>query len=42
MGVYNRKLCTAKYDWDVIVGRFEEIYEKAIRDWKRNDEREIR
>jgi glycosyltransferase involved in cell wall biosynthesis len=41
MGVYNRKLCLAKYDWDVIVGRFEEIYENAIRDWKRNDEGEF-
>jgi len=41
MGVYNRKLCIAKYDWDVIVGRFEEIYEKAIKDWKRNDKLEV-
>jgi glycosyltransferase involved in cell wall biosynthesis len=35
MGVYNRKLCLTKYDWDVIVKRFEEIYESAISDWKK-------
>jgi glycosyltransferase involved in cell wall biosynthesis len=41
MGAYNRKLCLAKYDWNVIVGRFEEIYDKAIRDWKRNNVHEF-
>ena len=41
MGEYNRKLCTARYDWDLIVGTIEKIYEKAISDYKKSNSKKF-